>query len=156
MFSITVVSRPALTLAGMCVRTNMATAFSDCSRLWHETFGPRMGEFSAVCAKESYGISWLVDEASGAFDYWAAVPVPADFPAPSGMALTTLPGGLYAHTPVPTLDVLSQAYTAIFEAWLPAQKAYEANGEAASYELYPETFLQTGALELFFPIKTKG
>ncbi|MDL2209974.1 GyrI-like domain-containing protein [Desulfovibrio sp. OttesenSCG-928-O18] len=156
MFSITVVSRPALSLVGMCVRTTMIDAPVDCSRLWHETFAPRMGEFSTCCADESYGISRVVDEATGAFDYWAAVPVPEDFPVPAGMAPATLPAGLYAHTHVPSLDMLHQAYTAIFKTWLPSQKAYTVNIEAPSYERYPAEYLKTGTFELFFPVKTMG
>ena len=156
MSSITVVARQAIPIVGLHIRTTMNTAPRDCAKLWREEFGPRMSEFSSCCTGESYGASWVVDEKTGAFDYWAAVPVPEEFPIPDGMARATLPAGLYAELAVPSLAVLADAYTRIFTSWLPQQRAYILNERAPSYELYPADFLQTGALVLYFPVAARS
>lgn len=148
---ITVVTRPKITIVGMYIRTTMHTAMHDCSKLWHEEFGPRM---ASLCqdAGESYGVSWLVDEKTGAFDYWAAVPVQPGLPIPCGLSGTTLPDGLYAELAVPNLESLSAAYTRIFTEWLPRQRAYAVRHDAPSYELYLADHPATGKLTLYFPV----
>lgn len=153
---ITVVTRPTLLLAGLCVRTDMKNAQRDCSKLWHDTFVPRMGEFGSLTIAESYGVSWVVDMDTGTFDYWAAVPVPASFTLPEGMSRTTLPEGLYAELAVPSLAELTAAYTRIYGDWLPKQTGYAISVAAPSFEVYPADHCMTGTLTLYFPIKKTG
>lgn len=150
--SISVVSRPETTLVGISVRTGMQQAMKDCPTLWHETFGPRMCEVGG-CGSESYGVSWVVDEHTGTFDYWAAVPLNQGGQIPEGMATTTLPAGLYAELAIPSLEKLQEAYMTIWEKWLPGQSDYTANAAAPSYELYPADYMQTNRLVLYFPVK---
>ena len=151
--SVVVVNRPETALVGMFVRTSMQQAMIDCPKIWHENFGPRMAELCDENCGESYGVSWMVDEADCTFDYWAAVPLKKDARIPEGMATTTLPAGMYAELAVPSLEKLQEAYTTIWEKWLPNQKEYAPSETAPSYEVYPADYMQTGKLVLYFPIK---
>lgn len=151
--SVSVVSRPETALVGMFVRTNMQQAMTDCPKVWHEDFGPRMSELCGESCTESYGVSWMVDEVDCSFDYWAAVPVKEGVQIPEGMSTTTLPAGLYAELAMPSLEKLQEAYTTIWEKWLPNQKEYPPDEAAPSYEVYPADYMQTGKLVLYFPVK---
>ncbi|SBV94257.1 putative Transcription activator effector binding [uncultured delta proteobacterium] len=153
MVSVSIVTRPSLSLIGMRVRTSMADAQRDCGALWHTTFCPRMDELAALGNGDSYGVSWGVDYEAGIFDYWAAMPAPPDVSAPAGMARTELPEGLYAELAVPSLADLPASYAAIYEEWLPRQKEYAPNFQAPAYELYKNDYNITGSLMLYCPLK---
>lgn len=163
--TVSVVTRPAQRVIGMVVRTSMASALSDCPSLWNEVFGPRIHEVECQGPRESYGISWMVQDtdqtanAAGSgqgvcvFDYWAALPVGEDAPIPDGMRECYLPEGQYAECHVASLRDLSEAYTHIYETWLPGQNAYTVDMRGACYELYPEDYLRTGRIILYCAVK---
>lgn len=152
-YTVTIVDRPAETLAGLKVATDMERASIDCPKLWEKDFGPRMCEFKLEGEPRSYGVSCVTDLKTGAFDYWAAMPIadPADIPP--GMATVDLPAGPYAECAIPSLEALSEAYTYIYSRWLPQQPGYEAANEHPSYELYMDDFMETGRLILYFPVR---
>ena len=150
--TVTIVERPAVRIAGLAVRTDMVKAGQDCPALWHEQFGPRMGELCPSGGCESYGASWLVDMAAGTFDYCAALPLKEGLTLPEGMQAWDLPAGLYAACPVPSLAELAAAYGFVYSQWLSGQKAYALAGQAPCYELYPADFMGTGRLTLYVPL----
>lgn len=150
-FTVTVVERPAVSIAGLAVRTDMGKAEKDCPALWYEQFGPRMGELCPSGGCESYGVSRLVDMAAGTFDYCAALPLKEGTTPPEDMEIWELPAGLYAACPVPSLAELAAAYGFVYSQWLPAQKAY-ALAQTPCYELYPTDFMTTGRLALYVPL----
>lgn len=161
MFTITVTARPAVHVVGMHVRTSMETAMRDCPKLWCEKFMPEV-QNTPLCDGETYGISRLVDEETGVFDYWAAAPVAPVTPAVvdrlviSGMSRITLPEGLYAQVAIPALERLSEAYHYVFNEWPPKQSAYAARKDAPCYELYPAEYKHTGEFTLYFPVIAVG
>lgn len=156
MADITVVARPSIAIIGMHIRTTLEKAPVECALLWREEFGPRLKRDFAFCAKETYGISWIVDEKNGMFDYWAALPAQENCPVPTGMSRARLPEGLYAQLAVSAIDKISEASACVLSEWLPRQRAYCANTQAPSYELYPADYLQTGSFVIFFPILAKS
>ncbi len=151
-FSIKIVTRPEIKIAGLHIRTDMQNAKNDCPKLWQEDFGPRMCEIAPCGRSESYGASWLVDYTTGSFDYWAAMPLPQGTPAPQGMNTATLPGGLYVECTVDSLQSLPAAYQYVYSNWLPSQKDYSASHNLPCYELYPADFMQSKKLFLYFAL----
>lgn len=148
-FTIEVVTREAVRVVGMKVRTDMASAPDDCPRLWREIFGPRMPEV-ATFPGPSYGASLMVDEEH--FDYWAALPYREGDPVPPGMALLDLAGGLYAECRLESLADLAAGYQFLFES---RSDRYEARFDVPGYEFYPADHMSTGRLSLCVPLRLK-
>lgn len=155
MFDISVSETPACTLAGLCVRTTMQDASRDCPKLWQQDFMPRLPEITWMPANEfqgaTFGISVMLDE-EGAFEYWAAAPLAEGAKVPEGMRAVTLPGGLYAHCRVPSLELLGQAYMALYRDWTSQQTEYEALMQAPCFERYDGDYLKTGAFDVYMPV----
>lgn len=154
-FAVKIVEQPEINIAGLHVRTDMKNAQLDCPKLWHEDFGPRMCEIAPCGASESYGISWLVDQPTCSFDYWAAMPFPHSKTAPEGMSKATLPAGLYAMCEIDCLQKLPEAYQYIYGTWLPNQNIYTCSAGLPSYELYPADYLQTEKFFIYFAVIKK-
>ena len=152
-FEIKVVEREAYHTVGMKVRTTMVQAAIDAPKLWENDFGPRMPEIQGF-PTFSFGASVMADEEH--FDYWATMPLPAGAPVPAGMEILDLPAGLYAECQVPSLNELAAAYMFIYQDWLPGSGYDYTAFNAASYELYPADFMQTGHLSLYMPIRRKS
>ncbi len=150
-FSVTVIQRPAVRIAGLKVRTNILRAKDDCPRLWHDEFGPRMAELASG-PSESYGVSWMVDGTAGIFDYGAAMPLTEGAAIPRGMLAAELPEGLYAQCEVPSLAELAAAYQFIYMRWLPGRKEYAPAYDKPAYELYPADYMQHGRFFLCAPV----
>ena len=149
---ISFIEQPRLDLIGMCVRTDMQNAATDCPNLWHKTFWPRAAEIAGGGEPQgpSYGLSFMIDD--NAFDYCAALPAPAGRPVPQGMQHVELPAGLYAGCRAPSLAQIGEAYTFLFMEWLPQQTEYALNAQAPTFERYDELFLQDGSFEIFMPV----
>ena len=154
-FIIKIVNQPEIHIAGLHIRTNMQNASNDCPKLWYEDFGPRMTEIAPCGSSESYGVSWLAEPALCTFDYWAAMPLPQNKPAPTGMEKTTLPAGIYAQCEVDCLENLPAAYQYIYSNWLPSQNKYTYSANLPSYELYPADYMQTKKIFLYFALIEK-
>ena len=152
-YNVTVVHRDAEQAVGVKVRTTMDKAFEDCPRLWSEIFAPRMPEVITF-PSHSFGISVMVDEAEGSFDYWAALPWHPGDPVPEGMAVFDLPEGRYAECRVTSLAELAPAYQHIFSVWAPSS-GYELPEDLPSYEYYPADHLETGRLVLYMPVRAR-
>lgn len=152
-YEVQVARQPALFLIGVKVATNMERAATDCPGIWHDTFGPRMCEVPLDGELRSYGVSYATDMATGAFDYWAAMPAAEDAAVPSGMETVRTPAGLYAECWIDNLALLSGAYQFIYSEWLPKQADYVVEPTHPSYELYPADYMQNGRMALYFPVK---
>ena len=150
-FPVTLVQRPRLRIAGLKLRTDMRKAQEDCTRLWHEEFGPRMAELASG-SSESYGVSWLVDGPAGIFDYCAALPLAQGMAAPQGMVTAELPEGLYTQCDVPSLAELAAAYHFLYTTWFPGQQEYAPAYDKPIYELYPADYMQHGRFFLCAPV----
>ena len=150
-FKVEIGSQPARRVIGLKVRTNMANAFSDCSGLWQNSFGPRMTEVASF-PSESYGISVMAgpDE----FDYWAALSYRDGDPVPKNMLTMDLPGGDFAVLALDSLEDLAAGYQYLFSSWMP-ESNYDYRMEAFSYELYPANHMETGKLTLYMPVRLK-
>lgn len=155
-FQVTLSERPELSLFGLCVRTDMAGAMKDCSRLWEKDFIAKMPELSGKALDqfqgESYGLSFMVDPQNGIFDYWAAMPLTMGLPRPKNLLPVTLPGGLYAGCRVKSLARLGDAYTYLYTGWSAAQSDYALNMQAPSFELYNHEYVQDGSLQVHVPV----
>lgn len=153
-FEIKVTQAAGLGVAGLKIRTSMATAMVDCPKLWQETFVPRMGEIPGGNGT-AYGISEVVDCHVGIFDYWAAAPISKDAQAPAGMEILDLPDGLYAQCRVDGLEHIAAAYNFIYSTWLPGQTEFDLNYTARCYEYYPADSLETGVFYIYVQVDKK-
>ena len=153
-FEIKVSPTPAQRVMGIKVRTSMAAAMTDCPKLWHETFAPRMHEVDGFNGT-AYGVSEVVDCQAGVFDYWAAVPAAPNAPAPEGMESLDLPGGLYAQCRVESLADIGAAYEFLYSAWLPAQTEFTPDYAARCYEFYPADSMETGVFYIYVRVNEK-
>lgn len=151
-YSVKMAERPAEALVGIKVTTDMARSATDCPRLWREVFGPRMPEVKFDGEMRSFGVSVVTDPKTGAFDYWAAMPLAKGAPTPDGMATLALPGGLYAECAVESLAALAGAYQYVYSEWAPSQKRYQLDMARPCYEYYPADYLRTQRFRLYFPV----
>ncbi len=150
-FTVEVVTREAVKIVGLKVRTSMQTSEVDCPALWQESFGPRMSEV-ATYPGLSYGASVMVDQDK--FDYLAALPYREGDPIPEGMGLLDLAAGPYAECEVESLADLAGAYQYIFFGW-GAGEMDKFRADAVSYELYPADHCASGRLTLYMPLKVE-
>lgn len=150
-FQVEIVERPAILAAGFKTRTSMAKASVDCGALWSDKFGPVMCAFPADPAfpNESYGISTVVDQAAGVFDYWAVMPLKPGSDTPEGMETVELPAGSYAVCPLGSLAEITPAFDYIYQKWAPAQTKYALDMAAPFYELYRDDYMTTGKLSIY-------
>ena len=153
-FAINVAPVQGVRVMGMKIRTSMATAPTDCSKLWHETFGPRMSEVPGHTGV-SYGISEMVNCETGIFDYWAAAAANQEATPPAGMEALDLPGGLYAQCRVEGLGEIGAAYQFLYTTWLPGQTEIGPDYTARCYELYPAEFMNNGVFYIYVRVNPK-
>ena len=154
-FDIMVKELPARTLVGLFVNTTYQNAFTDCTRVWEHDFMPRLPEIthrpSAEFPSVTYGVSVMTGE-EGAFTYWATTELPVGTAVPEGMSVLELPGGLYACCALPSLALLSDAYTYLYTAWSDSNKDYAVNFQTPCFERYDEEYLKSGSLEIYAPV----
>lgn len=156
-FEFNVVSLPSKILKGLFVETSMEKAAQDCPALW-QNFGQTLTN-SAQCnsiskTSESFGVSQMIDE--NRFKYWAAVEesfIPENLKNFSDLPIE---GGLYVQCTVPSLEVLGEAYTAIYTKWITEQTEYELNLQGVSFELYPKDWQFALPLSIYAPIIKKA
>ena len=154
-FHVTVTVHESVDLAGMRIATTMASAFTDCPALW-ERFMPRLPELCAGGGPGvTYGLSYMTDLDSGAFDYVAAALLPEDAPLPEGMESLTLPGGFYAQVEVTGLEKLGEAYTYVYSTWAADTEDYLLNMDAPCFERYDSRFLESGLFDIYVPVLKK-
>lgn len=153
-FTIKVAQVPGIRVMGIKIRTTMATAPSDCPKLWHETFAPRMQEVQGG-NNTAYGVSEVVDCQAGIFDYWAAMSAAKDAATPAGMEALDLPAGLYAQCRVESLIDIAAAYDFICSTWLPAQTEFTPDYTAPCYEFYPADYMATGVFYIYVLVNKK-
>lgn len=151
-YTVTMTERGGIMAAGYMVRTDMRNAATDCPALWNAKFGPQMAAFPADPShlNESYGISTNTDFKTGAFDYWAAMPLAPGATTPPGMKTIEIPAGIYGVCALPGLEDIGPAYEFLEKEWLPSQKEYDfdtANG--MFYELYGPDYLTEGKLAIY-------
>ncbi len=151
-FEIKAVECKAVHVIGMKITTTMKNAHKECSQLWGD-FMPRMSEIQLEGEMRSYGISVMTGADSDTFDYWAALPAPANAVVPAGMFEMDLPAGLYAECWIMGLEKLTDCFNYIYSTWLPGSAEYEMEAAHPGYELYLPDFEKTGRLGVYFPIK---
>jgi predicted transcriptional regulator YdeE len=151
-FTVTVVDRPAISAAGLKVRTAMDAAGADCPALWEKTFGPKMASFPADPARpgESYGVCVMIDD--NTFDYWAVMPLAKGAEVPGGMEAITVPGGLCGECRLASLKELTPAYTYMYTTWASSLKDYAVNMQAPAYEMYTADYMKNGSLAVYCPL----
>ena len=153
-FTIKVSQIPGVRVMGIKTRTTMTDAPTDCTKLWHETFMPRMQEVPGGNGS-FYGISEVIDYQAGIFDYWAAAPTTQDSAALPGMDVLDLPAGLYAQCRVESLADIKAAYDFLYSTWLPGQMEYAPDYTARCYEFYPADFTNTGSFYIYTRVNKK-
>lgn len=155
-FTVSILERAPLTVFGIPLQTTMPRAAVDCPRLWSEIFGPRMRELAPNAPQndpgESYGICMMDSDGQETFTYWAAMPPETGLALPEGMQQMVLPGGLYAHTRVPSLQMLDDAYTFLYMGKPEALAGHTPNMHNPCFERYTAEWITAGALELFVPL----
>lgn len=139
-----------MTVTGFKIRTDMQHTSVDCPKLWMEKFGPIMCSLPADPAYpgQSYGLSTNADTATGAFDYWATMPLAPDAEIPAGMESVILPAGEYLVCDLETLADIGPAFGAVYEEWLPSQTDYKLDMLAPFFELYGPQYLKNGRLSI--------
>ena len=146
-----IVVRPAMRLAGAKIRTEMPFAKKDIKKLWMETI-PQVKEFLNGDTDAVFGISWLVDPDTTAFDYYAAIKLFSDCVLPEGFSEIEVPAGLYAECDLPSREMLHQLYHYFYYEWLPQNKDGLSLGNSPCYEVYSKDFLKTGSLKVYMPV----
>lgn len=130
-----IVSKPEFCLAGLVHR-----GVPDSEKivaLWRGFFD-RIGELEGLIEPDvAYGVMADYDEASGEFDYIAAVQVASTGGLPSGFVPTRVPACDWAVFTT-TLPGMGQTYPYIYSTWLP-QSGYQ-HGPAPEFELYGPAF----------------
>ena len=158
-FKVSIRKYPSLKLVGVSVPTDMSKAAADCPNLWEKVFVPRMGEISGKASGEfqgpSYGLSVCTDPESGAFTYWAALPVPDGLVLPKDMNIVEVPAGTYAYCHVPSLNKLASAYRTMYTVWGPSSREYALNLQVPCFEVYDKAFHESGELGLYIPVTAK-
>ncbi len=164
-FTVTVAPHAEVHLIGLRIATDMQKCAKDCPAVW-QRFMPLAENLlcrtadpvepqQETCLGESFGLSFLTDPASGAFDYAAAVPAKPNMETHSGLEFFTLPAGLYAFTQLSGLAQIGDAYHYLYSVWLPGQNNHAPNPAAPCFEHYDRRFLQTGELEIAIPVSAR-
>jgi AraC family transcriptional regulator len=129
-----IVSLPAFTVVGMKYRGK--NEHDEIPQLWGQ-FVPRIPEIQDRNPDPAtYGVMSNFDEATGEFDYVAALHVNSASVLPEGMVSVDIPAARYVVFTC-TLPALSSTYRQIHQ-WLP-QSRYEHAG-TPEYEYYGEHF----------------
>ncbi len=150
--SLRIVSRPAVRLAGIKIRTGMQTAMEDVKNLWQDAL-PLISELvSGKRDTPTYGVSWVIDAETCSFDYCAAVKSGRDSVLPEEFEVTTIPAGLYAECILPSSEALYRLYNYLYYEWLPAQDESMVIGDTPCYEVYPDNYLKGGHMKLYIPV----
>jgi AraC family transcriptional regulator len=106
-------------------------------KLWG-AFAARFQELKGVVDQEvSYGLCDNMDEATGEFDYLAAVEMEAGTEIPEGMVAWEVPGGTFAVFTC-TLPTLGAAFDGIYKEWLPGSGYERVPGP--DMEMYGKSF----------------
>ena len=130
-----IITQDAFTVAGLAHRGT--TDANKISELWGKFFA-RVGELRGVVEAEvAYGVMANLDEASGEYDYIAAMRVTDRGNLPAGFVAVDFPPCQWAVFTT-TIPEMSQAYPYIYSEWLP-ESGYQ-HGPAPEYELYGPAF----------------
>lgn len=146
-----IVSRPAVKLAGIKIRTAMHTVEEDVKKLWHDVM-PQISQSASGEKDATYGVSWVVDPQACSFDYCAAVKQGTHSVMPDEFEETLIPAGLYAECSLPSRDDLYQFYHYLFSEWLPDPKDGAGISDTPCYEVYPDNFGKGGHMKLYIPV----
>lgn len=145
-----IVSKPAFTVVGMHYRGKNEQ--DEIPQLWGQ-FVPRIPEIQHRNPDPAtYGVMYGYEEATGEFDYVAALHVNSASDLPEGMVSVEIPAARYALFTC-TLPTLSATYRQIHP-WL-AQSEYEHAG-APEFEYYGEDFDpedSNSPMGVYIPIK---
>lgn len=127
----------------------------DIPALWPR-FVSRIPEINPLLEPEvSYGVMQMSPGEPEKLTYLAAVSVPPETQAPSGMTRFTVPAGQYAVFEFALSDV-GPAFGFIFETWLPSS-AFSA-AESPLFERYDENFNPDdpkSLVEAYIPIRPR-
>jgi predicted transcriptional regulator YdeE len=158
---ITIQSHPAVTVVGLQYRGKNEN--DEIGQMWGAVMG-RLDQIPNLQypLEAGYGIS-VMDEAfedSGEFDYIGGYPVTektADLP--EKMAAFEIPAGDYAVITCPNLASIQEAYTALYDRWLP-ESGYVLDFSQGNFcfELYGQEFMPESGSETFTiwaPVKAK-
>jgi predicted transcriptional regulator YdeE len=136
--------------------------------LWDDKQGiwTRMPEMNID--KEHFGVFGICrcipGATDGSFEYIAALSARPESPVPAGMVEADIPAGRYAVFQVESLDKIQEAW-ADASKWLATLTDYDVYCDGSRgicdcanhpcFEFYPEEFMKTGRLEIYFPLKNK-
>jgi len=148
-YEVSIVELPAKQLVGICERMNMADAKEKCPAMW-EALWLRREEVADVIESYAYGASANMEE-SGAFDYWATLPVSATANIPSGMKCLTLRAGKYAKCST-DLASIEMAYQFLYGEWRESEKEHSVDFTAACFERYANDWQENDTFELYVPL----
>jgi AraC family transcriptional regulator len=130
-----IIRKEGFTLAGLAHRGT--TDAGKIGELWGKFFA-RVGELQGVIDPEvAYGVMRDFDEASGEYDYIAAVRVASGENLPAGFVAAPIPPCAWAVF-TSTIPDMAQDYPYIYGTWLPAS-GYQ-HGPAPEFELYGPEF----------------
>lgn len=154
-FTVEIVQRPAIHVAGFRVRTAMSDVGVTCAKLWDEKFMPVMSNLPFDPAQEAgtYGVSVGVDH--NTIDYYAAFPLKKGTPVPAGMEEVDLAAGTYCVCRVKTMPEIGEAFMYIYSEWPKTQDKYDLDFRLPCYEFYAKDFPQTGVTTIYCPVKAK-
>ena len=145
-----IVDKPAFIVVGMKYRGK--NEHDEIQQLWGQ-FVARIGEIQhRDPGGPTYGVMSDFDEATGEFDYVAALPVHSADDLPAGMVSVELPAARYAVFDC-TLPALSATYKQIHR-WLP-QSEFEHAG-TPEYEYYGPDFNpqdDNSLMSVYIPVK---
>ena len=145
-----IVSKPAFTVVGMKYRGK--NEYDEIPQMWGR-FVPRIREIrNRNPDPATYGVMYDHDEATGEFDYVAALHVNSASELPEGMVSVEIPAAQYAVFTC-TLPTLSPTYRQIHP-WL-AQSEYEHAG-TPEFEYYGQDFDpedSNSPMSMYIPVK---
>jgi AraC family transcriptional regulator len=140
-----IVTKPAFTVVGM--KYHGKNQNNEIPQLWRK-FGPHMHEVKHILQPNvAYGVMGNYEEATGEFDYMAALEVERTADVAEGMTAWTIPAQTYAVFPC-TLDTIRETYDTIYQRWLPTSGYRHADGP--EFELYDERFDTTNPASMMF------
>jgi AraC family transcriptional regulator len=149
-----IIGKPAFKIVGM--KYQGKNEHEEVGQMWGR-FIPRIKEIQhKVPLAGVYGAMDNLDEASGTFDYLAAVPVEQIADVPEGLVGWDIPEAEYAVVSC-TLPTLMKAFDYMYKSWLPQSRYERACG--AEFEFYDEDFNsddENSAMSIYIPIKEKA
>ena len=164
MSTASIVAKPAQLYIGKTRSFTMSTT-DLIARFWEEFFTDWQSIQDMLIAPgtegfHSLGLCYPMGEGES-FDYMVAFPLKDNKlgNVPAGFEVTMLPEQQYVAVPAPgPKESISNAYTYIFETWLPQQTEWEHDREKPDFELYPpefNDFKDDSLLYVYVPIRKK-